>query len=67
MGPCVSIIRYAPLAYTDLVVERKRRMQQVTREDRVTKFVKLQMLRDINVWKHFGLSRREKGTFEQML
>lgn len=49
IGPCVSIILYAPLASADLVVERKRRMQQVTRENRGTKFVKLQMRRVLNL------------------
>lgn len=46
-GPCVSIILCAPLACTDLVVDQKRWTPQVSRESRMTKFVKRWILQPV--------------------
>lgn len=42
ISPCIPIILWAPLAYTDQAVWREGRMPQVARANRVTKFVNLQ-------------------------
>lgn len=47
IGPCLPIVFYALLTFTDPVLDRKWQMPQELRQNQVTEFVKLQMLQRV--------------------